>query len=152
MINNIHNIFNDTQEFVRIDHALGKKINVFYRYLHDSLPTAEGGGLFSGGSNARGVDDLDSFPWYATHGPHDDRCASFAADRYGLCIQLWRGDQHPHRVHRQCKLAGRKADASVPDTLGVLPSLSFRANGPGIRSGGIYNDHNVNHNGFGNLT
>ena len=47
VINNIHNIFNDTQEFARIDHSLGKKINIFYRYLHDSLPTIEGGGLFS---------------------------------------------------------------------------------------------------------
>src|ERR1017187_3164480 len=47
VINNIHNIFNDTQEFARIDHALGARVNIFYRYLHDSLPTVEGGGLFS---------------------------------------------------------------------------------------------------------
>ncbi len=49
LINNIHNIFNDAQEVVRIDHALNSKTNLFYRFIHDSLPTTEGGGLFIGG-------------------------------------------------------------------------------------------------------
>ena len=45
---NQRNIFNDTQELVRIDHTFGQKLNVFYRYLHDSLPSQEPGGLFNG--------------------------------------------------------------------------------------------------------
>ncbi len=46
---NVRNVFNDTQEFARIDQAFGTKVNIFYRYLHDSLPSTEAGGLFVGG-------------------------------------------------------------------------------------------------------
>jgi hypothetical protein len=36
--------------------------------------------------------------------------------------------------------------------LGVIPSLSFGGLAPSLSSLGVYDDHNVNHNGFGNLT
>ena len=45
LITNLRNVFNDNQEFARIDHALGTKVNMFYRYLHDDLPSTEGCGL-----------------------------------------------------------------------------------------------------------
>ena len=48
LTSNVRNVFNDAQEFARIDHAMGKRINFFYRYLHDSLPSTEGSGLFVG--------------------------------------------------------------------------------------------------------
>jgi hypothetical protein len=46
---NQRGIFNDNQVLVRIDQSLGQKLNIFYRFLRDSFPTREGGGLFVGG-------------------------------------------------------------------------------------------------------
>ena len=33
LINNIRNVFNDSQELARVDHALNSKTNIFYRFL-----------------------------------------------------------------------------------------------------------------------
>jgi len=54
------NVFNDTQEFVRIDHAFGQKVNVFYRYLHDSIPTQEPFGYGSGSTGLPGVQNTQT--------------------------------------------------------------------------------------------
>ncbi|MGC9998413.1 MAG: carboxypeptidase-like regulatory domain-containing protein, partial [Terriglobia bacterium] len=48
LISNLRNIFHETQELVRVDHALNSKTNIFYRYMNDSIPTVEGAGLFPG--------------------------------------------------------------------------------------------------------
>jgi len=42
------NIFNYREENVRIDHNFGSKLSVFGRFLDDSIPTQEPGGLFTG--------------------------------------------------------------------------------------------------------
>ena len=56
---------------------------------------------------------------------------------------------------------GLIASANSPDVKPVLPfrlrlescrRIGFSGSAPNIGAGGIYNDHNVNHNGFGNLT
>jgi hypothetical protein len=44
---NVRNVFNDAQEFARIDHQLNSKVNIFYHFLRDSLPSQEGLGLFT---------------------------------------------------------------------------------------------------------
>ena len=42
------NLFNGNQQLVRIDQQLGQKLSAFFRYIHDSIPTQEPGGLFQG--------------------------------------------------------------------------------------------------------
>src|SRR5262249_1786459 len=42
------NIFNYREENVRIDHTFSSKLSVFGRFLDDSIPTQEPGGLFTG--------------------------------------------------------------------------------------------------------
>ena len=42
------NVFNYREENVRIDHNFGPKLSVFGRFLDDSIPTQEPGGLFTG--------------------------------------------------------------------------------------------------------
>ena len=71
LVNNIRNVFNDTQEFARIDHALGTKVNLFYRYLHDSLPDTQGSGS-SPAAHARSFDHFGQRARNTAHGPRDD--------------------------------------------------------------------------------
>ncbi|MDD5542712.1 MAG: TonB-dependent receptor [Acidobacteriia bacterium] len=44
----LRNQFNARQELIRIDQVFGPKLTVFGRYLQDSIPTLEPGGLFTG--------------------------------------------------------------------------------------------------------
>jgi hypothetical protein len=153
LINNIHNIFNDAQEFVRIDEALNPKVNIFYRYLHDSLPTTEGGGLFSGVAMP-GVSTTSTRSPGTQHMGH-----ATIAVRPTLLFDMGYAYSSGAVISNP---VGYIASANSPDvkptlpfpvTLGVLPSLAFSGTGtPSIGEGGIYNDHDVNNNGFGNVT
>ena len=154
LINNIPNIFNDAQEFVRIDEALNKKVNLFYRYMHDSLPTQEGGGLFIGSA-------VPGLSTTSTRSPGTQQMGhGTIAMRPNLLFDM--GYAYSSGAILSTPI-GTVASANSKDvataqslpfvpTLGVVPALAFSGNVSGISSGGIYTDHNVNHNGFGNAT
>jgi hypothetical protein len=152
LINNIHNIFNDAQEFVRIDHSMGTRVNLFYRYLHDSLPTVEGGGLFSGVA-------MPGVSTTSTHSPGTQQMGhatitvhpSLLIDM-GYAYSSGAVISDPIGYIASANSPDVKPTVPFPNTLGVLPNLTFSGNGPSIGEGGIYNDHDVNHNGFGNVT
>lgn len=154
LINNIHNIFNDAQEMARIDHALGTKVNIFYRYLHDSLPTTEGGGLFTG-------NPIPNVSTSSTKSPGTQHLGHMTiAARPTLLMDMGYAFSSGAVVSTPTGLISSVNSPDVnpatalpfPATLGVIPSLSFAGLGPSLSSLGVYDDHNVNHNGFGNLT
>ncbi|MDP9050806.1 MAG: Plug and carboxypeptidase regulatory-like domain-containing protein, partial [Acidobacteriota bacterium] len=153
LINNIRNIFNDEQELARVDHALNSKVNLFYRYLHDSLPTVEGVSLFAGGSLIPGVATT------STHSPGTQQLGhvtiavhpTFLIDM-GYAYSSGKVISTPIGLIASANSPDVKPLVPFPNTLGVLPSLSFGGNGPSIAESGIYNDLNYNHNGFGNFT
>ncbi|HEY4381289.1 MAG TPA: carboxypeptidase regulatory-like domain-containing protein [Acidobacteriaceae bacterium] len=152
LVNNIRNVFNNAQEFVRIDHALTSKVNLFYRYLHDSLPDTQGSGYFAGSPLPGVATSSDSAPG-TQHMGH----ATIAA-RPTLLLDMGYAYSSGAIIS---KPIGSVASGNSPDVLpilpfptalGVVPSLTFAGNGPSINSLGIYNEHNVNHSGFGNVT
>jgi outer membrane receptor protein involved in Fe transport len=152
LVNNIRNVFNDAQEFARIDHALTSKVNLFYRYLHDSLPDTQGSGYFAGSPLPGVATSSDSAPG-TQHMGH----ATIAA-RPTLLIDM--GYAYSSGAINS-KPIGTVASGNSPDVvptlpyptvLGVVPSLSFAGNGPSINSLGFYNEKNINNSGFGNIT
>jgi hypothetical protein len=153
LINNIRNIFNDTQEFARIDEALGKRTNIFYRYLHDSLPTQEGGGLFIGGG-------MPGVSTTSTHSPGTEHLAHMTLAKsptllfdIGYAYSSGAIISTPIGYVASANSPSIKPLLPFTDTLGVVPSISFlTGNISGISSDGIYNDHDINHNAFGNIT
>jgi hypothetical protein len=139
LVNNIRNVFNDAQEFARIDHALTSKVNLFYRYLHDSLPDTQGSGYFAGSPLPGVATSSDSAPG-TQHMGH----ATIAA-RPTLLIDM--GYAYSSGAINS-KPIGTVASGNSPDVvptlpyptvLGVVPSLSFAGNGPSINSLGFYN-------------
>jgi hypothetical protein len=151
VINNIHNTYGDNQEFARIDHALNSKTSLFYRYLHDDLPTTEGGGLFVGGG-LPGVSTTNTKSPGTQHMGH----ITIAA-RPTLLLDMGYAYSSGAVVSTPVGLISSANSPDVaptlpfPNTLGIVPTLSF-SGGPSITSAGIYDDHNINHNGFGNIT
>ena len=152
------NVFNDTQEFVRIDHAFGQKVNVFYRYLHDSIPTQEPFGYGSGSTGLPGVQNTQ------TKSPGTQQLGHVT---YVINSKLLIDGGYAYSFGSiQSIPVGLAALANSPDikptlpyatTLGVVPSVLFGASATSslftpISNAGIYNDYNRNHNVFGNVT
>ncbi len=152
LTSNIRNISNDEQEMARVDHALNTKVNLFYRYLHDSLPTVEGGGLFSGVA-IPGVSTTSTHSPGTQHLGHMTIAArpTFLIDM-GYAYSSGAVISTPIGLIASANSADVKPIVPFPNTLGVVPTLTFAGSGPTIGEAGIYNDHNVNHNGFGNFT
>lgn len=152
LVNNVRNVFNDTQEFARVDHALNAKTNVFYRYLHDSLPTTEGAGLFVG-------DNMPGVSTTSTKSPGTQHLGHMTVMVHPtLLVDMGYAYSSGAVVSTPIGLVASANSPDInpalpyPSTVGVVPSITFSGGGPNIASNGIYNDHNVNHNGFGNIT
>lgn len=158
---NTRNIFNDTQEFARVDHSFGQRVSVFYRYLHDSLPSTEAGGLFVGGgmpgvqttnTRAPGTQHMG----HATIIVHPDMLVSMGyAYSSGAILSDPVGYASLAVANKNTPVVPSLPFAS---TLGIVPSISFAtgaSTGPaptGVADAGTYRDYNINHNGFGDLT
>ena len=149
---NGRNVYNDTQEFVRVDQAIGQKLNVFYRYLHDSIPTQEPYGYGSGSVGYPGVQNSQTTSPATQHLGH----VTFVATPR-LLIDGGYAYSSGAIISRPVgtgTLAGSpdiKATLPYPVTLGVVPNLTFTSL-TGINDAGNYNDYNRNHNIFANVT
>lgn len=163
---NLRNVFHDNQEIVRIDHALGSRVNVYYRFLHEDLPTVEGGGLFVGGGMP-GVSTTQTISPGTQHLAH-----MTIAERPTLLFDMGyaysSGSIHSNPDYGFVSTASDPNFATnattatavqlpYPSTLGVIPSLTFAGvsggtTETGIASAGLYNEYSRNHNGFGIVT
>jgi hypothetical protein len=160
LVNNIRNVFNNSQEFVRVDHALNSKINMFYRFLHDSLPDIQGSGYFTG-SPLPGVSTTSDRSPGTQHMGHVTIQA-----RPTLLLDMGYAYSSGALIVTPI---GTVSSARSPDiqpllpyvnTLGVVPSIVFGGNGSGVNAGnasgissvGNYSEHDVNQNGFGSIT
>jgi len=156
LTSNVRNVFNDAQEFARIDHALGTRVNFFYRYLHDSLPSTEGSGLFVGATTP----GMPGVQTSSTRSPGTQHLGHVTiAARPTLLIDMGYAFSSGAILSRPVGLAASANSPSINptlpyvSTLGMVPSISFSGgNVTGISSAGIYNDYNRNHNGFGDIT
>jgi hypothetical protein len=156
LTSNIRNVFNDAQEFARVDHAMGKRVNLFYRYLHDSLPSTEGSGLFVGATTP-GMPGVQTSSTRAPGTQHMGHATIVA--RPTILIDLGYAFSSGAILSRP---VGSAASANSPSidptlpyisTLGMVPAISFAGgNVTGVSSAGIYNDYSRNHNGFGDIT
>ncbi len=137
---------------MRIDHNFNSRLSIFGRYLDDSIPTIEPGGLFTGlgvpgvattSTNAPGRNA--AFHATMTFTPTMMADMGYAWS-YGAVIS------NP---------TGTISTANSPDIAPTLPfglgprvpTLNFLTNGTqGVTGFGPYNDYNRNHNAFFTLT
>ena len=157
LTSNIRNVFHDNQEIARVDHALGTRVNISYRFLHEDLPTVEGGGLFIGGGMPL-VSKTSTISPGTQHMGHVT-IAARPTLLFDFGYAYSSGSIHSDPV-------GYAASQNAPDVraaitlpyfaaLGVIPSLTFPSGGgnpTSISSAGLYNEYNRNHNGFGSAT
>lgn len=145
------NIFNGNQQIVRVDQQLGQKLNVFFRFIHDSIPTQEPGGLFQGtgypGVNTTNTNAPGKI--YLGHATYTITPSLLIDGGYAYSYGALLSDP-----------VGLAANANSPDiqpnlpfasTLPRVPALTF-SGGTTITTYGPYRDYNRNHNIFANVT
>ena len=151
LITNQRNIFNQTQEIARIDQSFGQKLNVFFRFINDSIPTVEPGGLFSG----------SGYPGVQTTSTNSPGRTYLAHATYVINPKLLIDGGYAYSSGAiVSNPTGQVLSANSPDikptlpfpvTLGRIPALTF-SGGQGIGGFGPYRDYDRNHNGFVNLS
>lgn len=157
---NQRNVFNDTQELVRIDHTFGQKLNLFYRYLHDSLPSQEPGGLFNGSplpgvstsnTTAPGTQHLihatyTFTPTLLAEGGYAYSYGAVISTPVGTSASVNSPDIKPALPFSTATTASSTSPAVVPNITFPSGALS------NISNVGTYNDFDHNNNFYGDIT
>jgi hypothetical protein len=145
------NLFNGNQQIVRIDQQLGQRLNVFFRFIHDSIPTQEPGGLFQG-SGYPGVNTTNTnapgkiylghatyviTPTFLVDGGYAFSYGALLSDPVGTMLNANSPDIKPN--------------LPFASTLPRVPTLTFTS-GTTLATYGPYRDYNSNHNIFVNVT
>lgn len=153
LVGNAKNIFNHRQELVRVDHNFGSKVTLAVRYLHDTIPTEEPGGLFSGAVALPGVNvtktDSPGYSWVfrsvQTLRPNLLNEAGYAFS-YGAIVSRNEGlnsAENSPNVIAAIKLPFTPTLARIPT---IAPGYA------GVTGFGPYDDFNRNHNIYDNLS
>ena len=150
----VSNVNNNNQIIVRIDESVGQKLNVFYRYLHDTFPSISGTGTFASlvipGLSTTitrnpGTEQLGHATYIFSPKLIADIGYAYSTNAINITP-----------VGAFTTAASTDVNPGLPyaTTLGVIPTLSFSGTNAftGLGSTGIYNDYDRNHEAFGNVT
>jgi carboxypeptidase family protein len=154
-IANLANTFNFREDMVKIDHVFGPKLTVNGKFLRDTNPTIESGGLFTG-------EPISGIATTSTHAP--GRQYNIAAT-YTLNPKfLIDGGYRYSYGAILSNVIGAENFSQSPDVqtalgstfpfqnlLGRVPTISITG-GTGIADFGPYRDYNINHTTYGNVT
>lgn len=150
----LRNIFNARQELAKIDHVFSSKWSISGRFIHDSIPTEEPRGLFTGAA-LPGVSVTD------TNSPGKGFIARLTG---AISPTMLNEAGYSYSYGAIVSIpTGLDASANSPDiasalklpfavTLGRVPAISFSGTVSSITGFGPYLDYNRNHNIFDNLS
>ncbi|MGB7845353.1 MAG: carboxypeptidase-like regulatory domain-containing protein [Candidatus Acidiferrum sp.] len=161
-IASLGNVFNFREDMVKIDHVFGPKLTVSGKFLHDTNPTIEAGGLFTntiikGISNTSTHSPGHQYNIAATFTPN----AKFLIDggyrySYGAILsQVTGAENFSQSPNIKTALA---STLPFQNLLGRVPALALAggsftsAGGNTIGDFGPYSDYNTNHTVYGNVT
>jgi len=149
------NLFNFREDMVKIDQVFGPKLTINGKYLHDTNPTIEAGGLFTSMP-------VNGIATTSTNSPgHQYSVAGTYVPTPTLLIDAgYRYSFGAIKSH----VIGAENFSQSPDVeaaltgvlpfenfLGRVPTISLTG-GTGISDFGPYNDFNVNHTVYGNVS
>ncbi len=157
IVSNLRNINNFREDMIKIDHIFGPKLAVIGKYMNDSIPTTEAGGLFTGYP-------VDGIATTSTNSPghqysvHATATLSptFLIDggygfSYGAIISHVAGAEN----YTSATDVASAVSSILPfkNVLGRVPTITFTSGvGTGVSAFGPYNDYNRNQTAFGNVT
>jgi hypothetical protein len=161
-ISTLGNIFNFREDMVKIDHIFSPKLSVNGKFLHDTNPTLEQGGLFTNTS-------IPGISTTSTHSPgHQYNIAATYTPTAKLIVEA--GYRYSYGAILS-QVIGAENFSQSPEikaalgsvlpfqnVLGRVPTISLTGgsftstSGNSIGDFGPYQDYNVNHTAYGNVT
>src|SRR5947209_6707348 len=151
---NQSNTFNYNQEIIRLDHTFNNVFSGFLRYMHDNIPTIEGGGLFNG-------NQIPNITQTSTNSPGHNAAASLTAVISPTLVNqleyAWSWGA-VLSTNSGALLASNSPDVinainlPAPSTLDRIPSIGYGQSVAGFSGFGSYRDYNRNHSVFDNVT
>jgi Carboxypeptidase regulatory-like domain len=161
-IGTLGNVFNFREDMIKIDHNFGTKLALNGKFLHDSNPTIEQGGLFTttaipGISNTATNSPGHQYNIAATYTPTPKLIIDGGYRySYGAILSNVTGAEN----FSQSPDIATAIGSSLPfaNVLGRVPTLTLpggsftNAGGTAIGTFGPYRDYNVNHTVYGNAT
>jgi hypothetical protein len=155
IVSNLAGVYNFHEDMVKIDHAFGSKVTINGKFLHDTIPTIEPGGLFT------------SFPvngiaTTSTNSPgHEYSLHLTATLSPTFLIDGGYGFSYGAIISREIGASSFSLSPDVQSALGTLlpftnvlgrvPTISI-SSGTGVSGYGPYNDYNRNQTVFGNVS
>ncbi|HWZ96495.1 MAG TPA: carboxypeptidase regulatory-like domain-containing protein [Candidatus Dormibacteraeota bacterium] len=151
------NIFNFREDMIKIDHVFSPKLTVNGKFLHDTNPTVEAGGLFTSLP-------VNGIATTSTHSPgHQYNVAATYIPTPKLIVD---GGYRYSYGAILSSVIGAENFSQSPDVqaaigtslpfqnlLNRVPTIAFSgAAGTGISTFGPYSDYNTNHTVYGNVT
>jgi TonB dependent receptor-like, beta-barrel len=135
-----------------VDHIFGPKLNLSVRYIHDSIPTIEPGGIFRG-SPLPGVATTETnAPGYSWLARATSSFSSTLLNEGGFIYSYGAIVSDPTGTMNSANSPDIQIPLLFPSTLIRVPTLTFGGGGSSITGFGPYRDFNRNYNVFDNLT
>ncbi|HLW75836.1 MAG TPA: carboxypeptidase regulatory-like domain-containing protein, partial [Bryobacteraceae bacterium] len=150
----LRNIFNARQELAKIDHVFSSKWSISGRFIHDSIPTEEPRGLFTGAS-LPGVSITDTnSPGKGFTGRLTGAISPTLLNEAGYSYSYGAIVSIPTGLDASANSPDIAAALKLPFavTLGRIPAISFSGTVSTVTGFGPYLDYNRNHNIFDNLS
>jgi hypothetical protein len=147
------NVFNGRQEMVRIDHTFNSKLSIFGRYEHDSIPTVEPGGLFTGAVLPGVATTNTNSPGWQAMGHYTYSISPTLLNDGGYGFNYSAITSDPVGLDNASASPDVASAITLPfaSTLGRIPALLISGLST-ITGFGPYRDYNRDHNVFDNLT
>lgn len=152
ILNTFRNTQNNTDTVVRIDQQFGQKINIFYRYLHDTLPEYLSQGQFGTASPIPGANPTTVVNPGTQHLAHGTYVFSPT-----LLLNVGYAFSNGNIISTPAGFlaSSQSPDINIPEpyanTVGLVPAIT--TSGMSALSGSLaYTDHGTNHQAFGDVT
>jgi hypothetical protein len=141
----LRGVFNARQEIIRIDHNIGQKLSLSGRYLHDSIPTIEPGGIFTNNFSPGVATTQTDSPGRSLviRGT-----TSFSSTLYNEAVWAWsRGGivSHPIGLAANANSPDIKPTLVYPGNAERVPTIAFTGGFTSVSSFGPYNNFSYNH-------
>jgi hypothetical protein len=145
------NTFNHDQEIGRIDHMVNDKFSIWGRIIHDSIPTTEPGGLFTGSTIPGAALTSTNSPGlgFVVHGVNTIR--PNLLNEAGFNFSRGAINSTPQGLTNRTANPDINVNLPYANTTGVVPVLTFTG-GASLIGFGPYNELNRNYAVFDNLT
>ncbi|MFY9584862.1 MAG: carboxypeptidase regulatory-like domain-containing protein, partial [Candidatus Acidiferrales bacterium] len=147
------NTFNHRQEVIRIDHVFSPKWSVFGRFVNDSIPTVEPGGVFTGSALPGVATTNTNAPGRSFTTRITMTLSPTVLNELGYAYSYGAVLSDPTGLDSSTASSdvGPAITRPLSSTIARVPDLAFIRNS-GLFGFGPYRDFNRNHNFFDNFT